>query len=474
MDRRTPSPSLGAALALALAAGAALAGTAAAAEAPDQPPSSRARRSGPARTERQHAAARPSAARPEPVPSQGGTAGPFPGLPAFALGLPTVGTATLDSKGLGLRSDTSDAVFHIGGRLHYDFGTANLDPKQTFRALSADGSVRRAWFEASLKLDDVLVAFQYDLASATRPVDDAYLSYRPFGGFHVVAGNFKEPFSLEQLESNNTTLFAERSLLDTFSPQRDVGLGFGGNGERWTLMGGAFGGTPVATGIGRFGVAGTARATYAPVLDAVQVLHLGVAGSYRALDRGGTALAFNDKPEDFLFNRSLIATGAIRNADAVGRLGLEGAYQYGSVRLQSEVALTAVSGAGAADRTFQAGYAELGWVLNGPGRRYRVEAPGASEYAVFEGVDVPEERRVSRGGVGVFEVAARVSAIDLRSGPVRGGAERDGSVGVNWYPDANLRLTVDYVHARADPSAASVTGRRVDSDQLIGRAQVYW
>lgn len=408
------------------------------------------------------------------APARAEEAGPFPFLPYFAQELPTVGLATIGSKGIDVTSNDSDAVFHIGGRLHYDVGAAGLDPKQKFDALSADGSVRRAWFEASVKLHDVLVAFQYDLASATRPIDDAYVSYAPFGGFHVVAGNFKEPFSMEQLESNNTTLFTERTLLDTFSPQRDVGLGFGGNGERWTLMGGAFGGTPVATGIGRYGIAGTARATYAPILDAVQVLHFGVAGSYRALDRDGTALSFSDKPEDYLFAKSLVSTGAIRNADAVGRFGLEGAYQYGSVRVQSEYALTAVSGAGAADRTFQAGYAELGWVVNGPGRPYRVAAPGASEYAVFTGVPVPDERRVSRGGIGVFELAARYSAIDLRSGAVRGGAEQDASLGLNWYPDDNVRLMADYVHARADPSAASVTGRPVSSDQFIGRLQVYW
>ena len=117
---------------------------------------------------------------------------------------------------------------------------------------------------------------------------------------------------------------------------------------------------------------------------------------------------------------------------------------------------------------------ELGWVVNGPGRNYRVEAPGASEYAIFNGVVVPDERRVSRGGIGVFELAARVSAIDLRAGPVRGGAEQDLSLGINWYPDDNVRLMADYVHARTDPSAASVTGQRVDSDQFVGRAQVYW
>ena len=48
------------------------------------------------------------------------------------------------------------------------------------------------------------------------------------------------------------------------------------------------------------------------------------------------------------------------------------------------------------------------------------------------------------------------------------------SAGVNWYPDETLRLMADYVHARADPSAAAITGRRIDSDQFVGRAQVYW
>lgn len=400
--------------------------------------------------------------------------GPLPLLPVFLQELPGVGTATLDAKGIALASATSEAVFHIGGRFHYDFGAAGLSPRQSFAALSDNGSVRRAWFEASLKLRDVTLAFQYDLASATRPVDDAYIAYAPFPGFHVVAGNFKEPFSLNQLESNNTTLFVERSLLDTFSPQRDVGLGLGANGERWTVMGGAFGGTPVATGVGRYGIAGTARITYAPVLEADRVLHLGLAGSYRALDAGGTALSFNDKPEDFLFSKSLVSTGPIRDADAVGRLGLEGAFQYGSVRLQGEYALARVSGAGAPDRSFQAAYLEAGWVLDGPGRRYRVAAPAASEYAVFEGVAVPEERRVSRGGIGVFELGARVSTIDLRSGPVRGGAETDASLGLNWYPGGDLRLMADYVHAHAAPTAASLTPRTLDSDQFIGRLQLAW
>jgi phosphate-selective porin OprO/OprP len=57
---------------------------------------------------------------------------------------------------------------------------------------------------------------------------------------------------------------------------------------------------------------------------------------------------------------------------------------------------------------------------------------------------------------------------------VKGGAERDATVGVNWYPDDNIRLMADYTRAHADPSASSVTGRKIDSDLFVGRLQVAW
>ena len=410
-----------------------------------------------------------------PDPARAADAGAFPYLPVFVQDWAGFGKGTLDTRGIVLQSAADEVEFKIGGRFHYDVGAAGLDPRLSRPALAANGDIRRAWFEPSLTFKNGLtLAFQYDFSSATRPIDDAVVSYKGFDPFIFVLGNFKEPFSMNQLESNNTTLFTERSLLDTFSPQRDFGFGVGTHGERWTLAGGVFGGTPVATGVADYGVAGPARRTYAPILTAEQVLHFGVAGSYRALDRNGTALSFSDKPEDFLFSTSLVSTGTIRNADAVGRFGLEGAYQTGPLRIQSEYALTTVSGAGAGDRSFQAGYVEGGWVINGKGRAYRLAPKYASEYAVFQGVAVEDGERVSRGGIGVFELGGRFSAIDLRSGAVKGGAERDATVGLNWYPDNNIRFMADYVRAHADPSAASVTGKRVDSDIFVGRLQVFW
>ncbi|WP_447407200.1 porin, partial [Clostridium perfringens] len=54
----------------------------------------------------------------------------------------------------------------------------------------------------------------------------------------------------------------------------------------------------------------------------------------------------------------------------------------------------------------------------------------------------------------MFELAARYSAIDLDTGRFRGGVERDVTLGVNWYPEPNIRLITNYIHGRIRPGAA--------------------
>lgn len=80
---------------------------------------------------------------------------------------------------------------------------------------------------------------------------------------------------------------------------------------------------------------------------------------------------------------------------------------------------------------------------------------------------------MSRGGFGVFELAARYSILNLKDGGITGGVERDWTVGVNWYPDRNIRLMANYIRANADGSRA--VGRRdIDADIAEFRLQLYW
>lgn len=385
-------------------------------------------------------------------------------------------TLTIDSKGITLQYPDDVARLRIGGRLQLDFGAVGVRPRDFGTAFDDTLTVRRSWIESYLTLGNVIeLAFQYDFADAMRPINDAVIAYHGLDPFIVSVGNFKEPFSLNQLISDNNTLFTERSLADAFAPARSFGGAVGANGERWTLVAGVYGGN-ANTGITDNGVAGTARATYAPILKPDEVLHLGVAGSYRSLDRDGTALSFANRPEAYLFSTSkqLVNTRTITDAAAVERVGFEAAYQSGPVRLQAEYILTNVERSGSQPGlSFQGGYVEAGWVLNGKGRPYRLKPVYGSEYAVFTGVEVEEGQRVARGGIGVFELGARFSAIDLADRTVRGGIERDVTLGLNWYPEKNVKVMADYVRAHAQPSV-QLGGRTVDADIFIGRFQLYW
>ncbi|MCW6508056.1 OprO/OprP family phosphate-selective porin [Lichenifustis flavocetrariae] len=396
----------------------------------------------------------------------------------------------MDTKGIGYATDDKAMQFRIGGRYQEDFSSASTSPRlrstRTTPLVGADGiDSRRAFVEAYLTLNNGLSAvFQYDFANATQPIQDGVLSYHaPNTNVIYTIGNFKEPFSLNQLISDNNTTFTERSLMDGLAPARNFGGAIATYGDQWTATGGVYAGNANNT-LTDNGFSGTARVTYAPILEKTQLLHFGIAGSYRSLDQAATA-SFNSRPEDFL-ERALVNTGTLTHADSIERINGEAIYQFANMRVQGEYTYVNVSGqSGTSDRSFQGGYVEGAWVVNGAGRPYRVAAPYGSEMAVLQGVQVEDFQRVSNGGFGVFELGVRYSALDLNDrGPrvlaqrANGGSEQDLTAGLNWYPDRNIRMMADYVHGWVSP-AASITEvatprREVESDAFVGRMQLFW
>lgn len=416
-------------------------------------------------------------------------AGIFPFIPPYFAKLPGAGLYA-DTRGLGYNTDDKAVQFRIGGRYQEDFSAASTSPRlrstPTTPLIGADGiDSRRAYFEAYLTLSNgISAAFQYDFANAVQPITDAVVSYHgPNTAVIYTIGNFKEPLSLNQLISDNNTLFTERSLMDGLVPGRNFGGAVSTYGDRWTATGGIFAGNANNT-LTDNGVAGTARVTYAPILEKAQLLHFGIAGSYRSLDQSGSTGALSSRPEDFLA-RALVTTGALNRADALERINGEALYQFANLRIQGEytfVNVTSTNGSG--DRSFQGGYVEGGWVVNGAGRPYRISQPYGSEAAILQGVQVEDPQRISNGGWGVWELGLRYSALDLynrsssAANRVNGGSEQDITAGLNWYPDRNIRMMADYVHGWISPAstiAETVAPRReVQSDAFVGRMQVYW
>lgn len=375
-------------------------------------------------------------------------------------------TVVFDEKGLTVRG--ADVTFELGGRLHADFGSGGS--RAVNREFPDAAGFRRVWIEPKITIGETLIFnLQYDASSVAMPIKNLLFSYKGVPSFVFTGGNFKEPFSLEQLISSNDTTFMERSLADTFAPAHSTGFAIGTHGEKWTLSAGVFGGNLNET-VAKGGLAGTARATWAPIVKSDEVLHLGLSGSYRSLDRRGPDVSFDTTPESFLFKTPLVDTGTIDGARSIGRLGLEVAWARGPFRLQGEYIATKVERDGDVNLSFRSAYIYAAWVLNGGAAKYSLKADTATDLGVFKRVEPSSSQRVSRGGVGVFELAARYSVIDLTSRDVRGGFQQGVTTGINWYPEPFIRVSANYVHAWADPTAATVTDRPAQAD--IGQVRL--
>ncbi len=138
-----------------------------------------------------------------------------------------------------LRLETPDKKFQlrIGGRIHNDFYwyDQGMDTKilpGTSRAAgymgdSQDGAqFRRARIYLSGTVyDNIEFKMQYDFAGGNANFRDVYMAMHGLPVGTLTVGQFKEPFSLEELVSSNNITFLERALpTATFAPSRSTGV----------------------------------------------------------------------------------------------------------------------------------------------------------------------------------------------------------------------------------------------------------
>lgn len=210
-----------------------------------------------------------------------------------------------------------------------------------------------------------------------------------------------------------------------------------------------------------YGVHG--RVNYAPIVERTRALHFGVAGYWRkpTVRHGESdgSEQFSARPELRIDDESVVVnTGRIRGVDSFHYTALELAGVYGPWSLQGELQRVGVRRGGGPtpesaawpDLTFN-GYYLLGSLfLTGESRNYYQRLGSFWRVKPHREFDPWGD-----GGWGAFEVAARVSHIDLddatdRPGGVRGGVSDNVSLALNWYFNAFARLSLNYVHAEVD------------------------
>lgn len=345
--------------------------------------------------------------------------------------------------------------FKVGGFAQIDAGWFDDDRRD-----HPDGTnVRRARLNASgVIAKDFKYKIENDFAGNASNLTDVYLEYTGLDPFSIMVGQFKEPFGLETLTSDLFTSFIERSTTFAFSPDRRIGVAFNAYNvsDKFGSITGSIGGFGASTGtttsIDDEAKDLTGRLTWAPFADKTQVLHFGVAGSHRVPDSATDAYAVTSRAENQLSTAAadLSVSTSLTGVDSVDLLGLETAGVYGPFSVQGEYVVADVDRrTGLYSPTFDGYYVEASYFLTGESRNY------LPKLGKFDRVTPQWSFSPKEGQWGAWQIAARYSNLDLNDGPVHGGRLEDVTLGLRWYPNANVAVIANYIRSNTDRYAVT-------------------
>lgn len=388
----------------------------------------------------------------------------------------------------------------INGAFQADAGFFGQDAtsRAAFGDIQDGADFRRARLSAKGAVSETVnYFFQMDFGFFGRPTfTDVWLEStdHPILG-NIRIGQWKHPFSLEVVSSYRYTTFMERSLLfQPFTPFRHLGMGFYNHSEnlRWTWAASGFrsGQDQFGDSISDNGGWGTAeRLTCLPWWDdscnGQRYLHLGL-GHFFSVPPNNT-VNFRTIPELYIgenapgvvgtsgqpapgaFNGTpfFVETGPLA-VNSFNVLGAELLWVNGPLSFQSEAMLNYVDQSAGPSAVLPGMYAQVGYFLTGEHRPYDRKAGAIDRVQPFEDFFHVSTCDGSRFGLGAWEVAGRVSVLDLNDANIRGGSITDLTAGVNWYWNAYTKLVFNYIHSQANDPAFGQTS----TDMAAMRAQV--
>ncbi len=294
-----------------------------------------------------------------------------------------------------------------------------------------------------------------DFADSRADLKDAYVMYSVSPSLDVRAGNFKEIFSLETNTTSRYLTFMERPMaVKALTPSRHAGFQAMYRNEFLAAAAGLHfqdvGGweevqnrkdNNSATGANE-GYSLTGKIALMPIRTENGGLHLGIAGSYRTpktTDRID-AVRFDIRGPTNVNRRKYIDTDRIVNVESTVLTGLEAAAYHGAFRVQGEydrAKVTRKDGAGTEE--FSGFYVMGSTFLFGGRHRYNTHE---AEFT---------QPTLGARPFGDVELGLRYDYIDLNSSEaVMGGSGEAITVGLNYYPNANVKLTLNYAMVNND------------------------
>ncbi|CAG0993918.1 Porin O [Methylophilaceae bacterium] len=400
-------------------------------------------------------------------------------------------TATY-KDGIVIGTEDGKNSLTINGRVHFD--SRHYDYDEDYNGVSSGTGadtfdIRRARIGVKARFLDYYEGEVVFNGTGSAPtLDVAYLNIGWWKPAQIRVGQFKMPFSMEQLTSSNNIDFVERSFVDSLIPAKEIGAMLHGSPIAGVNYGLAF-----SNGAGQNGVEGDASVDDKDIVGRVAVNFAELAGNKDWLFH--TALAYSKG--DIAKNQGLGVSGRTEargasflttlpgvgnNAAGVNneidrtRLGLEAAVAYGPFKLQTQwvkasfdynpTATTSV------DEDVKAFYAQALWTITGESQvsRYRSGA--------FSSLKPKNNFDPKNFTGGAWEAGVRYSkfdASDFRSvaGTGLGFLEADAwTVGLKFVPNPHVRFMLDYVKTDFEEAApgfagVGVNGKNEDDEKAI-------
>ena len=387
-------------------------------------------------------------------------------------------------EGIYMKSADGNIDAHLGGRVivHWRNFIYNNERNQvdTFAFRSVKFQLEgKIWKDFEFKVE---------LNTTGTPValDDGFVGMIHWKALQIRVGQFKAPFSLEELTSTRFIDLPERSPMNRLVPAREVGimvhgtladkiLGYGlmlsnGNGKN----GPDENSDKDLTGRVWFRPAGTAESDY------IKNLHFGV--GFTAGRRDGKAATapytFSDPFTGTTFATLGTDAGSVKFDENRYRTNAELAWLFGPASIKAEYTrtndqYTELDSDHHHHAHFTGYYVSATWLVTGEMKTWDRIRPNKPLFG-------------SAGGIGAIELAFRYSEFQINRGLVDSGYFNKGTTarevheyaaGVNWFPNANVRMSVSYAYINYSSDEHTeplvIGGERKDhEDVLLVRFQV--
>jgi len=350
----------------------------------------------------------------------------------------------------GTQINRSDGKFKIkfGGRIQFDVMNISQNPSlsEEFEALNGAEFRRIRLFSSGTLYGNIKYKLQFDFSKGDAGVKDAYIQITKIPGIgNIRVGHFKQPFGLDMQTSSKYVVFMERGLVYAFTPERDLGFMIFNKhfNKRFAWYAGYF--YPTG-GVGKYlgdQYRLTFRVTGQPVYrpeGRYTVLHLGVA--YENQFQHDQELKLSERPEAHLAPKYVnLKIDTVNRADVFGG---ELAFVSGPFAVQGEymmarVAPSATSVAQESVYNYYAFYGYFTWFITGEHRNF------SQKKGCFD--RITPKKNLGKGGAGAWELAIRLSHIDLNDKDLNGGSMTDFTFGVNWYLNPATRFSFNYIYS---------------------------